>query len=81
MGLVYKLIGFHQFLKFFCHKKKYLNIDFLFDLKHQKKNDLYKSWNYFDFNNSIFFLISPLLLLNIVVPETNILAPASIADL
>ena len=36
---------------------------------------------YKDFNKSIFFLMSPLLLLNIVVPETRILAPASIATL
>ena len=34
---------------------------------------------YFDFNKLIFFLISPLLLLKTVVPETRILAPASIA--
>ena len=32
-----------------------------------------------DFNKSIFFLMSPLLLLNMVVPETKMLAPASIA--
>ena len=40
----------------------------------------YFSLTYFSFNKSIFFFISPLLLLKIVVPETSIFAPASIAS-
>ena len=42
---------------------------------------MFDLFSYIDLNKSIFFLIFPLLLLKIVVPDTNMLAPASIASL